>query len=73
MTCDNMTNARMVLCKEMKPAKLFLLLKLIAIGNIIIPQRLRDGIDDEKIIVCTLTDKILLTATVFHIRGNNFS
>ena len=60
-----MTNARTFLCKEMKPAKLFLLLKLIAIGNIIIPQRLRDGIDDKKRIVCTLTDKILLTATDF--------
>ena len=55
----------MFLCKEMKPAKLFLLLKLIAIGNIIIPQRLRDGIDDEKRIMCILTDEILLTATDF--------
>ena len=65
MTSDNMTNARMFLCKEMKPEKLFLLLRLIAIGNIIIPLRLRDGIDDEKIIVCTLTDDILLTTTDF--------
>ena len=39
--------------------------KLIAIGNIIIPQRLRDGIDNEKRIVCTLTDEILLTVTDF--------
>ena len=62
-----MTNARICLCKEMKPAKLFLLLKLITIENVRITQQLRDGIDDERRIVCTLADEILLTATDFFI------
>ena len=60
-----MTNARIFFMQGNETSKIIPSSKLIAIGNIIIPQRLRDGIDDEKRIVCTLTDDILLTATDF--------